>query len=58
MNAVDPKLAPESVQNHIRWSVVEAYKILDSNKEKYEKLCEAFKGGEALEECISIIEGI
>lgn len=58
MNAVDPKLAAESVQNHIRWSVVEAYKILDSNKDKYEKLCEAFKGGEALEECISIIEGV
>lgn len=58
MNAVEPTLAPEKVQNHIRWSVVESYKILDENKEKYELLVDAFREQQGLEECIAIIEGV
>ena len=57
MNAVEPKLKPEEVQNHIRWSVVNANAILKENEEVYKRLCVAFAEGEGLEECIGIVEG-
>jgi len=57
INAVEPSLSPAAVQDHIRFSVVNAHSILTEYKEEYRRLCEAFKTGESLEDCISIIEG-
>jgi hypothetical protein len=57
MNAVQPTMEPERVQNHIGWSVVGAYQILSKYEDEYKRLCEAFENKEALEDCIAIIEG-
>jgi len=56
IGAVEPGLAPEKVQNHIRWSALQAYEILKNNKEKYDKVVAAFRVGTPLEECIAIME--
>ena len=45
MNAVEPALTAEAIQDHVRWSAVTAYEILSKNKEQYNKLVEAFEAG-------------
>lgn len=57
MNSVDPTITPEQRQNHIRWSALTAWEILDKYKEEYQRLVVAFEKGLPMEECISIIEG-
>ena len=57
MNACDPPLAPNQVQDHIRWSGLEAFKILEEHGEAYERLVLAFDQGLPMEECIAAIEG-
>lgn len=57
MNAVEPALSPNQVQDHIRWSGLTAYKILEEHSEAYERLCVAFDEGLPIEECIACIEG-
>lgn len=57
INAVDPALPPESIQDHVRWSAMTAYEIIDEYKDEHKKLCEAFGNGLPLEECIAILEG-
>jgi len=56
MNAVMPALAPEKQQDHIRWSAVTAWDILEKNKSAYEALSLAFAEGQSLEECVAVIE--
>lgn len=56
INACDPALPPESIQDHVRWSAVTAYEIIDEYKEEHKRLCEAFSEGLPLEECIAILE--
>jgi len=56
MNAVDPPLQSERVQDHIRWAAVTSYEILSQNEGMYKKAVEAFRNGLALEECIAAIE--
>lgn len=56
MNAVDPPLQSERVQDHIRWAAVTSYEILSKNEGMYKKAVEAFRQGLALEECIAAIE--
>ena len=57
MNSVEPTITPEQVQNHIRWSALTAWEILDQYKEEYERLVVAFENGLPMEECIAVIEG-
>jgi len=57
MNAIEPSLSPDKVQNHIRWSVLTAYTILKDHTDELTKLNEAFSTGASLEECIACIEG-
>jgi len=57
INSVQPIISPEQVQNHIRWSALTAWEILDQYKEEYKRLVIAFEKGLSLEECIAIIEG-
>ena len=57
MNAIEPTLSPDKVQNHIRWSVLTAHEILSEYKEELNRLVEAFAKGAPLEECIAILEG-
>jgi hypothetical protein len=57
MNSVEPTITPEQVQNHIRWSALTAWEILDQYKEEYQKLVVAFEKGLPMEECIAVIEG-
>jgi hypothetical protein len=57
MNSIEPAIKPEQAQNHIRWSAITAWEILDQYKEEYQRLVIAFEKGQSLEECISIIEG-
>ena len=56
MNAVNPPLAPEKQQDHIRWSAVTAHEIITSNKAAYDKLCEKFAEGASLEDCVATVE--
>jgi hypothetical protein len=57
INSVEPTITPEQVQNHIRWSALTAWEILDQYKEEYQRLVVAFEKGLPMEECIAIIEG-
>jgi hypothetical protein len=57
ISTIDPPLSQENIQNHVRWSTVNAYEILSKNKVEFKSLIEAFGNGIGLEECISIIEG-
>lgn len=57
MNSVEPTITPEQVQNHIRWSALTAWEILDEYKEEYQRLVVAFEKGLPMEECIAVIEG-
>jgi len=57
INSVEPTITPEQVQNHIRWSALTAWEILDQYKEEYQRLVVAFEQGLPLEECIAVIEG-
>jgi len=57
MNSIEPPIKPEQAQNHIRWSAITAWEILDQYKEEYQRLVIAFEKGQSMEECISIIEG-
>jgi len=57
MNAIEPSLSPDKVQNHIRWSVLTAHTILKDHTDELTKLNEAFSSGASLEECIACIEG-
>jgi hypothetical protein len=57
INSVEPTIAPEQVQNHIRWSALTAWEILDKYKEEYQRLVLAFEKGLPMEECIAVIEG-
>lgn len=57
MNSVDPTISPEQRQNHIRWSALTAWEILDKYKEEYQRLIVAFEQGLPMEECIAVIEG-
>jgi hypothetical protein len=57
MNSVDPTISAEQRQNHIRWSALTAWEILDQYKNEYERLVVAFEKGLPMEECIAIIEG-
>jgi hypothetical protein len=57
MNSVEPALSPDAVQNHIRWSVCAAFDILKTYPSEYERLVEAFRRGDSLEDCIACIEG-
>ena len=56
MNAVSPALAPEKQQDHIRWSAITAWSILETNKAAFEALSLAFAEGQSLEECVAVIE--
>ena len=57
MNSVEPRITPDQVQNHIRWSALTAWEILDQYKEEYQRLVVAFEKGLPIEECIAVIEG-
>ena len=57
INSVEPTIIPEQVQNHIRWSALTAWEILDKYKEEYQRLVVAFEKGLPMEECIAVIEG-
>ena len=57
MRACDPKLEGERLQDHIRWSALEAFKIIDAYPQEYDRLKDAFKENLPLEECIACIEG-
>jgi hypothetical protein len=57
MNSVDPTINAEQRQNHIRWSALTAWEILDQYKDEYKRLVVAFEKGLPMEECIAIIEG-
>ena len=57
MQACDPKLEGERLQDHIRWSALEAFKIIDQHPEAYERLIRAFGENMPMEECIACIEG-
>jgi len=57
INSVEPTITPEQVQNHIRWSALTAWEILDEYKEEYQRLVVAFEKGLSMEECIAVIEG-
>lgn len=54
---VEPVMAPEGAQNHIKWSALQAFNILTKHKAELDLLTEAFKRGASLEESIAIIEG-
>ena len=56
MRAIDPPLSPDKSQDHIRWSAVNAYEILNTRKAQLDALTEAFSNNLPLEECISILE--
>lgn len=60
MNAVaEPTvLTPENAQNHIRWSALTAFNILQPRLGVLKELCNAFENETPLEECISIIESM
>lgn len=55
--AVEPALTPDAVQNHIRWSALNAYNILNTFPEELKRLVVAFKEKRPIEECIAAIEG-
>jgi len=57
INSVEPSITPDQVQNHIRWSALIAWEILDEYKEEYQRLVVAFEKGLPMEECIAVIEG-
>merc|ERR1712146_852386 len=57
MQACDPRLEGERLQDHIRWSALEAYKILDQYPTELARLNDAFSENLPLEECIACIEG-
>jgi hypothetical protein len=57
INSIEPPIKQEQVQNHIRWSALTAWEILNQYKEEYQRLVVAFEKEQSLEECISIIEG-
>lgn len=57
INSVKPSITPDQVQNHIRWSALTAWEILDQYKEEYQRLVVAFEKGLPMEECIAVIEG-
>lgn len=57
MNSIEPAMKPKETQNHIRWSALTAWEILNQYKEEYKRLVIAFEKGQSIEECISIIEG-
>lgn len=56
MNAVEPPLPSESIQDQIRWAAVTSHEILSTNKEAYIRVIEAFRKGLPLEECIAALE--
>lgn len=57
MQACEPKLEGERLQDHIRWSALEAYKIIDEHPEEYQRLIKAFSENLPMEECIACLEG-
>lgn len=57
INAVQPTLEGEKVQNHVRWSALNAHAILTKYKIEFDQLVQAFERGLPLEECIALIEG-
>jgi len=57
MNTVEPSFTSDQIQNHIRWSALTAWEILDEYKEEYQRLLVAFEKGLPMEECIAVIEG-
>jgi hypothetical protein len=57
INSVEPSITPDQIQNHIRWSALTAWEILDQYKEEYQRLVVAFEKGLPMEECIAVIEG-
>jgi len=57
MNSVEPAMQPSSIEDHIRWSALTAYEILNEHKEELNKLVKAFEMGLPLEECIAVMEG-
>lgn len=57
MQACDPKIEGEKLQDHIRWSALEAFKVLDKYPTEFARLKAAFKENLPLEECIACIEG-
>jgi hypothetical protein len=57
INSVEPTFSSDQIQNHIRWSALTAWEILDQYKEEYQRLVVAFEKGLPMEECIAVIEG-
>ena len=57
MSACEPKLEGERLQDHIRWSALEAYKIINEHPEAYQRLIKAFGDNLPMEECIACLEG-
>lgn len=57
INSVGPTLSSDQIQNHIRWTALTAWEILDQYKEEYQRLVVAFEKGLPMEECIAVIEG-
>jgi hypothetical protein len=57
INSVGPTLTSDQIQNHIRWTALTAWEILDQYKEEYQRLVVAFEKGLPMEECIAVIEG-
>jgi hypothetical protein len=54
--AIEPALTPDNVQSHIRWSALNAHKILTSKADSLNKLITAFTEKKSLEECVAILE--
>jgi hypothetical protein len=57
MQACDPKLEGEKLQDHIRWSALEAHKIIKAHPDEYRRLISAFADNMPMEECIACLEG-
>lgn len=56
IKAVDPPLSPDKVQDHIRWSAVNAYDLLNARRQQLDCLTDAFSKNLPLEECIALLE--
>lgn len=50
-------IGAEKQQNLTRWGALTAYNIINANKDKFERLVEAFKAKKSVEGCIAAIEG-
>ena len=51
-------IGSEKRQNLTRWGALTAYNLINTNKDKYEKLVEAFKQKKTVAECVAAVEAV